>query len=201
MFDKSVEFKGLPILNMHFSDEESTIIEDDMTVDQKVQTVDFWTGRTIFKYGDSAGNSDQFALPSKNRPGPHRDKREAKNEKKAQRFESTESVSDHKGGCMTKPVNLVRYDMSSFLESCVDAYCELAKVKKDQLPNVATRSRKLESPVQLWMTKRLQDSRTSPANSLQGAHEDFVRCSYGPARSLEGNPKSSLSCNQVVSRV
>ena len=28
--------------------------------------------------------------------------------------------------------------MSSFLESCVDAYCELAKVKKDQLPNVAT---------------------------------------------------------------
>ena len=39
---------------------------------------------------------------------------------------------------MIKPVNLVRYDMSSFLESCVDAYCELAKVKKDQLPNVAT---------------------------------------------------------------
>ena len=39
---------------------------------------------------------------------------------------------------MTKPVNLVRYDMSSFLESCVDAYCELAKVKKDQLPTAAT---------------------------------------------------------------
>ena len=39
---------------------------------------------------------------------------------------------------MTKRVNLARYDMSSFLESCVDAYCELAKVKKDQLPNVAT---------------------------------------------------------------
>ena len=62
MCDKSVEFKGLPILNMHLYDEESTIIEDDMTVDQKVQTVDFWTGRTIFKYGDSIGNSDQFAL-------------------------------------------------------------------------------------------------------------------------------------------
>ena len=39
---------------------------------------------------------------------------------------------------MTKPVNLVRYDMSSFLGSCVDAYCELSKVKKDQLPTVAT---------------------------------------------------------------
>ena len=138
MCDKKVEFKGLPILNTHLYDEESTIIEDDMTVDQKVQTVDFWTGRTIFKYGESSGNSDQFALPSKNRPGPHRDKREAKNDKKAQRFRSIESVTDRKGGCMTKPVNLVRYDMSSFLESCVDAYCELAKVRKDQLPTVAT---------------------------------------------------------------
>ena len=73
MFDQSVEFKGLPILNMHLSDKDSTIIEDDMIVDQKVQTVDFWTGPTIFRYGDSAGNPDQFALPSKNRPGPHRD--------------------------------------------------------------------------------------------------------------------------------
>ena len=42
MCDKNVEFKGLPILNTHLYDEESTIIEDDMTVDQKVQTVDFW---------------------------------------------------------------------------------------------------------------------------------------------------------------
>ena len=39
---------------------------------------------------------------------------------------------------MTKPVNLVRYDMSSFMESCVDAYCELAKVQKSDLPVVAT---------------------------------------------------------------
>ena len=39
---------------------------------------------------------------------------------------------------MTKPVNLVRYDISSFLEPCVDAYCQLAKVKKDRLLNVAT---------------------------------------------------------------
>ena len=136
VFDKSVEFKGLPILNMHLSGENSAIVEDDMTVDQRVQTIDFWTGRAIFKYGDDAGNSEQFALPSKNRPGPHRDKRDAKNEKKSQRFKSIESATDHKGGCMTKPVNLVRYDMASFLESCVDACCELTKVKKDQLPNV-----------------------------------------------------------------
>ena len=77
MFDKNVEFKGLPVLNMHMSDESSAIVEDDMTVDQKIQTKDFWTGRTIFRYGDESGNTNQFALPSKNRPGPHRDKRES----------------------------------------------------------------------------------------------------------------------------
>ena len=96
MFDESVEFKGFPIFNMHLYDEDSAIVEDDMTVDQKIQTVDFWSGRTIFKYGDHAGSWQQFALPSKNRPGPHRDKREAKNEKKSQRFKSIESVTDHK---------------------------------------------------------------------------------------------------------
>ena len=136
MFDKNVEFKGLPVLNMHFLDEDSTIIEDDMSVDQKVQTIDFWTGRTIFKYGDESGSSNQFALPSKNRPGPHRDKRDAKNEKKSQRFKSIENVTHDKPCCMTKPVNLVRYDMSSFMESCVDAYCELARVQKSDLPTV-----------------------------------------------------------------
>ena len=39
---------------------------------------------------------------------------------------------------MKKPVNLVQYDMSSFLDFCVDAYCDLAKAEKDQLPNVPT---------------------------------------------------------------
>ena len=44
-----------------------------------------------------------------------------------------------KSGCMKKlVVNLVRYDMSSFMESCVDAYCELGKVQKSDLPVVAT---------------------------------------------------------------
>ena len=138
MFDKNVEFKGLPVLNMHISDESSAIVEDDMTVGQKIQTKDFWTGRTIFRYGDESGNTNQFALPSKNRPGPHRDKREAKNEKKSQRFKSIENVADNKSGCMNKSVNLVRYNMSSFMDSCVDAYCELAKVQKSDLPVVAT---------------------------------------------------------------
>ena len=70
MIDKSVELRDPPILNMHLSDENSAIAEDDMTVDQKVQTLDFWTGRTIFRYGDNSGNPEQFALPSKNSQVP-----------------------------------------------------------------------------------------------------------------------------------
>ena len=95
---------------------------------------------------------------------------------------------------MTKRVNLARYDMSSFLESCVDAYCELAKVKKDQLPNVATPF------TGAGIARPTLDDKEIPGR-LQPIAGDFLHSSYGPARSLEGNPKSSLSCNQVVSRV
>ena len=75
---------------------QQSLHEDDMKVNQKIQTTDFWTGRTIFKYGDDSDHSNQLALPSKNRPGPHRDKREAKNEKKSQRFRNIESVVNDK---------------------------------------------------------------------------------------------------------
>ena len=67
-----------------------------MTVEQTVQTIDFWIGRTSFKYGDEFGNHNQFALPSKNRLGPHWDKRDAKNEKKSQRLKNIERATENK---------------------------------------------------------------------------------------------------------
>ena len=97
----------------------------------------FWTGRTVFTYGNEF-DAASFAMPSKNRPGPHRDKREAKKEAKAQRFKKIENAVTKKAGVMAKPVNLVRYDMASFLESCVEAYCSLAKVDQSSLGKVAT---------------------------------------------------------------
>ena len=39
---------------------------------------------------------------------------------------------------MTKPVTRVTYDMRDFLESCVDRYCELAKVERKTLKPAAT---------------------------------------------------------------
>ena len=43
-----------------------------------------------------------------------------------------------KAGVMAKPVNPVRYDMASFFESCVEAYCSLAKVDQSLLEKLAT---------------------------------------------------------------
>ena len=40
---------------------------------------------------------------------------------------------------MTKPVNVMTYDMRDFLVSCVDKYCELAKVDPKFLKHVPTR--------------------------------------------------------------
>ena len=39
---------------------------------------------------------------------------------------------------MTKPVTRVTYDMRDSLESCVDRYCELAKVERKTLKPAAT---------------------------------------------------------------
>ena len=51
------------------------------------QTNEFWTRKTVFCYGqDGPDKFKQFAMASKARPGPHRDKREAKKEAKAAKF-------------------------------------------------------------------------------------------------------------------
>lgn len=137
--DSKIAFKGCPIMNVV---NDHTYL-DNGDSDAKVQTNEFWTGKTVFRYGyglpedEAQRNSQEFALPNKNRPGPHRQKREAKNEVKSQRFKPIESVVSSKG-CMTKPVNVVRYDMSAFLGACVESYCELAKVDQSKLTKVST---------------------------------------------------------------
>jgi len=88
------------------------------------QANEFWTGKTVFCYGqDGPDKFKQFAMASKARPGPHRDKLEAKKEAKASKFRGVDHAVKSKAGVMAKPVNLVRYDMSDFLGSCVENYC------------------------------------------------------------------------------
>ena len=88
---------------------------------------------------------------------------------------------------MTKPVNLVRYDMSSFMESCVDAYCELAKVQKSDLPVVATPF------TEAGIARPSLDEKEKPggcSGSHLRSHENSLCCPYGtPQTSLE-QPKA-----------
>ena len=105
----------------------------------KDQSNEFLTGKTVFCYGQEGPEKfKEFAMASKARPGPHRDKREAKKEAKAAKFRGLEHAVKPNAGVMAKPVNLVRYDMSNFLESCVENYCKLAKVSPSSLKEVPT---------------------------------------------------------------
>ena len=56
---------------MYMSDESSAIVEDDMTVDQKIQTKTSGQEGQSSDMVTSLATLISFALPSKNRPGPH----------------------------------------------------------------------------------------------------------------------------------
>ena len=64
---------------------------------------------------------------------PIRSKSEAKREAKQQRFKGTDTIIKEPVPSMSKPVNIMSYDMRDFLVSCVDKYCELAGVGRSSL--------------------------------------------------------------------
>ena len=79
----------------------------------------------------------RMALAARNGP-PKRSKAEAKREAKHSKFHGTETIQEEPVPCMSKPVNVMTYDMRDFLVSCVDKYCELAKVSRSSLKHVST---------------------------------------------------------------
>ena len=98
----------------------------------------WWTGKTIFKSSNLVDPEARHAAAAKAKPGTHRKKSAAKRLAREQRFTSMENLNVKKGGCMEKPVNIVKYNMKNFLESCVEAYCQLAKVDKNTLKRAST---------------------------------------------------------------
>ena len=137
-FDKKVTLKSCPSITDGNNQGGYDVYTDDWKTSSN-QTNEFWTGKTVFCHGqDGPDKFKQFAMASKARPGPHRDKREAKKEAKASKFRGVDHAVKTKAGVMAKPVNLVRYDMSDFLGSCVEIYCNLAKVSPSSLKEVPT---------------------------------------------------------------
>ena len=101
--------------------------------------------------GDNDGDQEVYTLAAKKKNGgAHRIKSIAKKKAKQQRFRSIEDLNVPKNECMSKKVNMVYYDMKNFLESCVEAYCTLAKVDKTSLKRVSTPfiDRKIAKPVE-----------------------------------------------------
>ena len=66
-----------------------------------------------------------------------RDKNSAKKEARKQAFYDVSQLSSGKG-CMTKPVNIIEYDMKSFLEQAIQKYKDLAGPKYHTLKAAAT---------------------------------------------------------------
>ena len=69
---------------------------------------------------------------------PSRSKAEAKREAKELKFKGTDTICKEAVPSMEKPVNVMTYDMRDFLVSCVDRYCDLAKVSRQSLATVPT---------------------------------------------------------------
>ena len=98
---------------------------------------DWWTGRTYFPIVES--DQEEFRLAVAARKGRTiRYKADAKREAKESRFRGTDTIVTDPVPSMSKPVNVMTYDMRDFLVSCVDRYCELAKVSRDSLKFAAT---------------------------------------------------------------
>eukprot|EP00439_Symbiodinium_sp_Y106_P010030 s6207_g1.t1 len=66
-----------------------------------------------------------------------RHKNSAKKEARKQAFYDVSQLSSGKG-CMTKPVNIIEYDMKSFLEQAIQRYKDLAGPKYHTLKAAAT---------------------------------------------------------------
>ena len=85
-FDKKVTLKSCPSITDGNNQGGYDVYTDDWKTSSN-QANEFWTGKTVFCYGqDGPDKFKHFAMASKARPGPHRDKREAKKEAKASKF-------------------------------------------------------------------------------------------------------------------
>ena len=153
-----------------------------------------WTGRTYFPIVES--DQEEFRLPVAARKGrPIRSKADAKREAKESRFRGTDTIVTDPVPSMSKPVNVMTYDMRDFLVSCVDRYCDLAKVSRDSLKFAATpfHGTKIARAIQ-----RRRARRSLATDCEQSVNESLVRGKDGPLGSFASNAVPCISSHKVV---
>ena len=98
---------------------------------------EWWSGETYFDLAGRDQESFELAVAATRKGKPIRNRSDAKKEVKQSKF-VTPSQDQKEKPVMFKPVTRVTYDMKDFLDSCVDRYCELAKVDRKTLKQAAT---------------------------------------------------------------
>ena len=128
------DIKQFPTLGTHRVTEldDGTTRQDDYNQVGPSRINRWWTGRTAFPLVPSSEEEVRLAIAAR-KGRPIRSKSEAKREAKQQRFKGTDTIIKEAVSSMTKPVNIMSYDMRDFLVSCVDKYCELAGVGRNSL--------------------------------------------------------------------
>ena len=103
-------------------DDGPTSKHDDYNCVGPSRVNNWWTGKTLFPLLNSSEEELGVAVAAR-KGRPIRSKSEAKREAKQQRFKGTDTIIKNAIPSMTKPVNIMSYDMRDLLVSCVDKYC------------------------------------------------------------------------------
>ena len=128
------DIKQFPTLGTHRVTEldDGTTRQDDYNQVGPSRINRWWTGRTAFSLVSSSEEEVRLAIAAR-KGRPIGSKSETKREAKQQRFKGTDTIIKEPIPSMSKPVNIMSYDMRDFLVSCVDKYCELAGVGRNSL--------------------------------------------------------------------
>ena len=121
---------------------------------------ELWSGETYFDLAGRDQESFELAVAATRKGKPIRKKSEAKKEVKQSKFVTPSQDQKEQPGVMFKPVTRVTYDMKDFLDSCVERYCELAKVDRKTLKPAVT-------PFHEHRTSRLLIGEEEKAGRLQ----------------------------------
>ncbi|CAE7657286.1 unnamed protein product [Symbiodinium sp. CCMP2592] len=120
------------------AEHEKKLHEENEALYREAVKVDWWDGETYFDLAGREQSDFELAVAAARKGKPVRNKSEAKKEAKQSKFVTLSQDVKEKPGAMTKPVTRITYDMKDFLDSCVDRYCELAKVERKTLKPAAT---------------------------------------------------------------
>ena len=184
--------------------------QDNMNIARDKCFKQWWTGTTYFDLAARGPEEFGLAVAAARKGKSVRNKAEAKKEVKQNKFVTLSRDQEDKPGSMTKPVTRITYDMKDFLHSCVDRYCELAKVDRSSLKSVSTPFHELRTATPIVneteKTGRLQPIASKVLMKIlfaaRMARWDLLRATQSLAsRVTKWSPDCDLALHRLVSYI